>query len=92
MQENISYKLMHVMSAMAAGKIYVSENHKIGKRIMTATMEVIILFNISKIRSFQLLKTAKAALSGIKLSNCGIYVGRGHIGPERIGEIQFRVS
>ena len=44
--ENISYKLMHVTSARAAGKIYVSENHKIGKSIITATTEVIILFNI----------------------------------------------
>ena len=45
-QENISKRLIQVISAIAAGKIYVSENHSIGKSIITATMAVIILFNI----------------------------------------------
>ena len=45
-QAKISYKPTHVMIANAAGKIYVSENHNIGKKIIVATIEVIILFNI----------------------------------------------
>ena len=45
-QENISYKATQVINANAAGKIYVLENHKIGKSIIMATTEVIVRFNI----------------------------------------------
>ena len=45
-QENISNKLIQLATAIANGNTNVSENQSIGKSIITATMAVIILFNI----------------------------------------------
>ena len=79
---------MIVIKESAIGNITVCENINIGTNTHTATILVIILFNIVTPRLY----SAKSAFSSLEHLYDVINVISGKVGPEFIGKIELGIS